>query len=79
MSLCTSITARKDSRKVDGRISECPLCLTSSPFGVVEDQSGKFAMMIEFVAIGIGLAMLSLDDHSRGRLSVPGGVAGRPK
>jgi len=36
-------------------------------------------MMIEFVAIGIGLAMLSLDDHSRGRLSVAGGAAGRRK
>jgi hypothetical protein len=45
------------------------LCLGSSPFVVDEDQSGKFAMMIEFVDVGIGLAMLCLDDH-RHRVSL---------
>ena len=66
ISLCTSITARRDSRKVEGSISERTLCLRSSPFVVLEDQSGKFAMMIEFVAAGIVLAMLSVTiNHSK--------------
>jgi hypothetical protein len=57
---CTSITARSDSRNVEGSMSECPLCLGSSPFVVSGDQSGRFAMMIEFVASGITFAIPTL-------------------
>jgi hypothetical protein len=54
ISLWTSITARRDSRKVDGNTSESLPCSVSSvsvPFGVFFDQSGKFAMIMEFVAM----------------------------
>lgn len=61
------MTARRDSRNVEGSISEFTSCIGSSPFAGVEDQSGKFAIMIEFVAVGIGSAMsvASLDDHPK--------------
>jgi hypothetical protein len=46
------MTARKESIKVDGTVSVLPFCLVFRVFdGVFIDQSGKFAMMIEFVAI----------------------------
>ena len=46
------MTARKESINVDDTVSVLPLCLVPRVFGsVFVDQSGKFAMMIEFVAI----------------------------
>jgi hypothetical protein len=52
------MTARSDSRNVDGRLSEAEtsgdgVCLSGDV--VVEDQSGRLAMIIEFVAIIIGV------------------------
>jgi len=52
------MTARSDSRNVDGRLSEAEtsgdaVCLSGD--AVVEDQSGRLAMIIEFVAIIIGV------------------------
>jgi hypothetical protein len=55
MSLWTSITTRRDSRKVEGRTWEESGYweLFVSPFdatlGAVAVQSGRFAMMMEFV------------------------------
>lgn len=61
ISLCTCITARRDSIKVDGRGSAaCPSSdvIISEDFVVVLVHSGKFAMMMEFV----GFILLCCDD-----------------
>jgi len=55
------MTARSDSRNVDGRLSEAEtsgdgVCLSGDV--VVEDQSGRLAMIIEFVAIIVGVGVL---------------------
>lgn len=51
--------------KVDQGVPESRLCLESCEFGVSVDQSGKFAMMIEFDAIFRGS-----DDSDRTDLGV---------
>jgi hypothetical protein len=50
------MTARKESINVDDTVSVLQFCFVSRVFGgVFVDQSGKFAMMIEFVAISVAI------------------------